>query len=304
MRAPDFLIIGAMKCGTTTLYNDLLTNPRVFMPAEKEPNALADDAVLEDAGRDAYLALFQGAASDQACGEASTRYSKLPDHPGVPARARRVCGPGLRVIYVVREPVSRIVSHHHHNHSAGGSGPDINLEVRQDPTFINWTRYAMQVEPWIEAFGRPNVRVVRFEDFIKDRPGTAASLAEFLGVPPRPELVDPDRVYNESKSKPVVKGALWHALANNRLYRGVLRPLLSSGLKERVRRLVLPKARALEPPTLETVEYVVGQVRSDAERLGAIMGLAGPPWDFEKVRKKYAVGLVADKPHPVGSGNV
>ena len=51
---PDFLIIGAMKSGTTSLYADLKTHPSIFLPEDKEPSCLASDEVLTDAGQAPY----------------------------------------------------------------------------------------------------------------------------------------------------------------------------------------------------------------------------------------------------------
>ncbi len=114
MRLPDFLIIGAQKAGTTTLYRDLLANPAIFLPIDKEPGNLCEDDLLTDTGRSAYARHFANASTDQLCGEATTSHTKRPDVLGVPARARRLLGDKLKVIYLVREPISRIISHHHH----------------------------------------------------------------------------------------------------------------------------------------------------------------------------------------------
>ena len=78
VRLPGFLIIGAMKAGTTTLYHDLLTNPQVFFPLDKEPGNLASHDVLGEDGRGRYASIFKTARPDQICGEASTTYTKLP----------------------------------------------------------------------------------------------------------------------------------------------------------------------------------------------------------------------------------
>ena len=114
MTLPGFLVVGAMKAGTTSLYRDLPTNPSVFMPIDKEPNNLLSDDVRTPQGLDDYARHFQRAGADQLCGEASTAYTMLPRHTGVPERALEVLGPDCRIIYLVREPVARIVSHHQH----------------------------------------------------------------------------------------------------------------------------------------------------------------------------------------------
>ena len=102
MRLPDFLIVGAQKAGTTSLYFDLLKNPAVFMPSDKELGNLLDDDVCTPPGRAAYAKRFRRARPDQLCGEATTSYTKLPDHPGVSDRARRVLRHAAR-----RNPPSR-----------------------------------------------------------------------------------------------------------------------------------------------------------------------------------------------------
>ena len=77
-RLPDFLIIGGMKCGSTTLFRDLDTSPAVSFPAHKEPHNLLDDAVLSGEGKAKYAGLYKHARPDQRLGDASTGYTKLP----------------------------------------------------------------------------------------------------------------------------------------------------------------------------------------------------------------------------------
>ena len=85
--------------------------------------------------------------------DASTAYSKRPDFEGVPERAVAVLPAGFKVIYMVRHPIERIVSQHHHAHFAGEVGASIDDAVRQHDRFIHYSRYAYQLEPWLEAVG-------------------------------------------------------------------------------------------------------------------------------------------------------
>jgi len=226
-----------MKAGTTTLYRDLMTHPRVYFPLDKEPNNLCDDAVLTDHGRAAYAAHFRRARPDQLCAEASTAYTKIPVYTGAAERARRLLGPGLRAIYLVRDPVARIVSQHHHELTVGRLEviPDINEAVRRTPRYLDYSRYAMQVRPWIEAFGAMNVRIVPFEQYVRDRRGRVAELERFLGLDPRPDLVEAERVFNAADSKPGRTGRLaW--LTHSGVYRTLVRPFVGQELRDRVRR--------------------------------------------------------------------
>ena len=289
MRLPDFLIIGAMKAGTTSLYRDLLANPAVFMPIDKEPWNLARDDVCQPQGLRQYAKLFEKAKAHQVCGEASTVYSQLPDITGVPQRARQVLGDRLTVIYLVREPVSRIVSHHHHLWLSGAVACGIDDAVRRYPRFINYSRYAMQIEPWREALGPQQVLIVQFETYINDRRGTVASVSRFLGIEPQCEQIRAETAYNKSEDKPVPKGPV-ASLRRRWLYRNILRPMLPLSAREKLRFALLPKASTQpDPPSMETVRYIIEQVRDDAELLRAIMSSDEPLWDFQDVLRRYEV---------------
>src|SRR5690606_39103208 len=105
----DFLIVGAAKSGSTSLYRDLLRNPAIVFPAGKEPEGLAFDAVLTAAGLAAYAAPFARAqpAPEQFAGDASQRYTIRPHYDRCAERALRVLGPQARIIYIVRNPIER-----------------------------------------------------------------------------------------------------------------------------------------------------------------------------------------------------
>jgi hypothetical protein len=287
-RFPDFLIIGAMKSGTTTLYEDLSGNPRVFFPLDKEPGNLVSDTVLEPEGRRTYAALFERAEAQQLCGEASTSYTQMPEVTGCAERAHRLMGAELRLVYLVREPVARAVSHHYHEYSAGRAAPDFDAEIRRLAYLVDYGRYAMQLTPWLECFGPERVLVLRFEDFVADRAGHVRRISEFLGVEARVEAIDVDARFNVSEGKAVAVGGS-KRLVNNPLYRGLLRPLLPRGLRRRLGSLLLPKAPPRpQPPAAASVDYILDAVSEDAERLRALLGRRQPFWDFDAVRRGFA----------------
>ncbi len=279
-RLPEFLIIGAMKAGTTTLYRDLERNPEVFLPFRKEPSHLARDEVLTPAGRDEFARFFRRARAHQKVGVASTQYAKLPDLPGVPERARRVLGPDLRVIYLVREPVARIISQHRHDAAVDLIACGIDEAVRTEPRFINYSLYAMQIEPWIETFGRQRVLILQFETFVRNRLATVEEVSRFIGVTPRPDLVQAGVAYNESDRKRILRGPL-AVISRNVLYKKLVSPYIPLAAKEKLQEVLLPKAPpAPAPPSPETVALIRDKVRDDAERLRKILGRDEPLWDL------------------------
>lgn len=238
-----FLIIGAQKAGTTTLYRDLYSHPQVFLPAVKEPNALCTEDVLTESGRRAYLRLFSRARPDQVWGEASTHYSMLPDFRGVPRRAKLVWGEDLKIVYLVRDPVARIVSQHHHESGLRLLNGDINELIRTDSRFINYSNYPMQLRAWLDWFPREQIKVLRFEDFVRDRLRTVADVCQFLDLEPHGLKVDGTQVHNRSAGKPVIVG-VWRTLLGNGLYQNWLKPQLPLRLRDTLRWALLPRSTA------------------------------------------------------------
>jgi len=120
VRAPDFFLVGAPKCGTTALYAMLGAHPEIFVSPIKEPDFFAADiraAVLggrvsrpgefvEDWSE--YLALFSGAAPSQRLGEGSVCYLAS----GVAAAAIHERCPEARILMVLRDPADRLFSHY------------------------------------------------------------------------------------------------------------------------------------------------------------------------------------------------
>ena len=107
---PDFAIIGAPKCGTTSLATWLSKHPGVYMSPVKEPNYFCFDAPMRRscATPDSYRALFAGAQPAQICGEASTSY--LFSTEAVPAILDEQ--PRAKIIVMVRNPLDMVVSYH------------------------------------------------------------------------------------------------------------------------------------------------------------------------------------------------
>lgn len=241
---PDFLIIGAMKAGTTTLYRDLAGHPGLFLPEEKEPECLVRHGNDAQAVTRDYKSLFAGAGSGRLKGEASTAYAKRPDHEGVAEMARRVCGPLLKVIYITRDPIERIISQYRHEFGLGEVSEDIDTAVLKYPRYVNYSRYDWQLEPWLRIFGTGQVMVVSFETYIANRLETARQVCTFLGVNPAslPDL-DVERAFNANEGKLVPRG-FWKGVVKSRFYQRGVKPRIPHVFREHVAGRVLRPADA------------------------------------------------------------
>jgi hypothetical protein len=181
MALPDFVIIGAMKCGTTTLAAQLAAQEGVFVTTPKEPNFFSDDPVFAK-GAAWYEALFDGAAPGDLKGEASTHYTKTPTHPEAAARMHAAV-PNARLIYLMRDPAARAISHYIHEWTQGVIAGDLDEALSRHPELIAYSRYDLQLAPWQALYGADAILTLRLEDMNADPQGTLDRVAAHLGRP-------------------------------------------------------------------------------------------------------------------------
>ena len=179
---PNLIIIGGLKCGTTSLHHYLNLHPEVAMSRPKELNFFVAE-LNWPLGRDWYAGHFDPNASVR--GESSPHYTNRPAFAGVAERMREVLGATARVIYVVRDPIDRMLSHYLHN--VGGGYDDRPLtEAFADPesSYVARSRYFFQLEPYLDAFGEERIQIVTREELKAARPATMRRAFEFVGVDP------------------------------------------------------------------------------------------------------------------------
>ena len=253
---PNLLLIGAMKAGTTSLYEDLAALPGVHMAPEKEPDDLIHPATETPKGRAAYAAKFAGGAQAMWRGEASTAYTKRPTHEGVAARAKRVLGPDLRLIYLTRDPVARILSQYHHLWGLRLEHRALNDAVLSDPSYLAYSRYDWQLAPWRAEFPEAQILILRFEDYIADKAHVMAKVCAFLNLP-APTAVETTHRNASASKRFVPRGGLAAKILHSRLYFYALKPLIPRALKDAIKARALPQARpmteALTPETRATL---------------------------------------------------
>jgi Sulfotransferase family len=178
---PDFIVIGAMKSATTTLHEQLARQPGVFMSRPKEPNFFSDDPIYSR-GMLWYSSLFRGAGPAEIRGESSTHYTKLPTHRHTVARLVRHL-PRLKLIYLMRHPIERLISQYVHELTAGRIRAGISETLELHPEMIDYSRYAMQLQPYVDAYGFANVLPVFFPGLVTKSQEALERIGRFLEFP-------------------------------------------------------------------------------------------------------------------------
>ncbi len=184
MALPDFIIVGAMKCGTSTLAAQLGAQPGLFMTTPKEPNYFSDDSVYSK-GADWYEALFADAEPNDIKGEASTHYTKMPVHPDALPRMQNLLK-APKIIYLIREPVSRAISHYIHEWTMGVMPGDVRQAFTNHPELVSYGCYGEQIEPYIQAYGARNTLVISLEAMKAEPQKVLEQVCQFLDFPGKP----------------------------------------------------------------------------------------------------------------------
>jgi Sulfotransferase family len=195
---PNFFIVGAPKAGTTALYSYLTQHPEVFMSRLKEPQFFASDirgnqrnvATLSE-----YLHLFEDAHA-LAIGEASTCYLASP---GAAEQIRRFC-PDARIVVMLRNPVDVMYAEHSERLVDGAEyilSFSRALESYEDRkwrcgrfkgervavvAYRELVKFSEQISRFIDAFGRKNIHVILFDDFVSNPRDAYSKVLAFLGV--------------------------------------------------------------------------------------------------------------------------
>ncbi len=278
-RLPNFLVIGAMKGGTTALFKLLCTRSDVYMPPLKEPDFFAIDRVWKN-GIDWYADLFRDAGQALAVGEASTSYSKCTEFPGVAPRIAQLL-PDVRLIYVLRHPIERAVSMYHHNVLMRRESAPIDEALRHRPMYLDASLYAMQLQQYLDVFDRSQLLVVKSEDLRSTPQQTLETVDAFLGLPPGHVYPDDGVHYATSSRRQETSMSL--AISRSSWY-PKLSGVVPAALRRGVRDLVTRRAPAditTATPSQATVDYLVQGLSPDLEKLQQILGPGFQPWSLE-----------------------
>jgi len=178
---PNLIIIGAMKCATTSLHYYLGLHPQVGMSRRKELNFFVEERNWQ-LGEAWYRSWFS--SRDVVRGEASPAYTAHPQFSGVPERMHRLI-PDSKLIYVVRDPIARLLSQYAHRVAAGRETRSL-AEVLDDPAnpYLSRSRYWAQLERYLRLYPADHILVLQLEALRADRFGTMQRVFRFAGVDP------------------------------------------------------------------------------------------------------------------------
>jgi hypothetical protein len=213
VRLPDFIIGGAPKCATSSLHDVLAAHDEIGIPAGELHFFDADDPVahpdffsLDGQGLvsydcepegplfAAYAERFRNLQDARFIGEDSTAYIFSDVAPD---RIKRML-PGVKLIFMLRDPVTRAYSQYWHMVNHGRTNLSFEWALLAHPRLVLASTYARHLECYFDLFGREQVKVILFEDFVRDPRATVDSVTDYLGASRFNELPEEGRWSNRT----------------------------------------------------------------------------------------------------------
>lgn len=273
---PTFLVIGAMKAGTTSLWRYLDRHPDVFMAEPKELQFFSEHEWWR--GLDWYRSRFVAGRSAVARGEASPSYTRFP-HSAEAVERIAATLPDARLLYVVRHPIERIVSQYRHLVDLGAEHRPIDEAVLDEHLYVSTSRYAMQLDRYLRHVPDDRVLVFTTEQLDRDREATMAKVYRFIGVEETRAPAAPVPRYGRARDRRTVHGPVvrLHQAGAVRRASRVVPPAVRTLAW---RALSRPSAPAGGVPTLaaDVRAELADRLRPDVARLAARLGPSFDGW--------------------------
>jgi len=275
---PNFFIVGVAKAGTTSLYTYLSKIPQIYMSPVKEPNYFNQLIELnknQKLGMDKkrYLSLFSKVKNEKIVGEASISYLRNPHTPTL----IREQIPDALILISLRDPVERAFSSFLNNRRyrklKASFHEQLNQELKNDmdnnKTYIrlNAGLYFENVKRYLETFGPEQVKIVIFEEWVKNLKDTLEEILKFLGL--NPHLKN----FEEKTHNPYVdtRGAIAERILQSKMAINLSQSLISESSKNFLKKILFKK-QTKPKMSQEDRKTLTDFYRNDVNKVQALLG--------------------------------
>jgi hypothetical protein len=272
---PNTIVIGAQKCGTSTLHYYMGFHPEVSASNPKELNFFIESSNW-DKGVDWYRSHFDAGKTVRL--ESSPNYTTWPHHEGIPERMAALV-PDAKLIFIVRDPVARIEAHWVHNYAKRRErGTVIETITHPTTTYVLRSRYYMQLERFLRYYDRSQILVFQQSDLRDRREETLREVFGFAGVDATFHHKAFNTVRHRTSKKRRATRAGMKVQEWSRTERGKKLPKAFWNYAEAGLRL----SRPIERPNLrdQLPDDVLAALRDDAEKLREFTGRDFANWSI------------------------
>lgn len=278
---PNYMLIGAAKCATSSLCTLLGQHPDIFMVKCKEPFFFSNDEIYSR-GFDWYESLYELAGNKKMRGEGSNRYTMKEIFPNTISRIVSYA-PDLKLIYVVRNPISRIESYWLEKRTHGGESVhyDFNTAVRVNrDLLVDSSNYWQQINVYRDHYPDERILILFYEDFIKKPEAIMRRCFEFLKVEPDAPIPDFYIRQGQTSGRLVPTNTL-SRLRSFSSFRAVVKLIPEYIRKPLKKRLFSKKIQERPQWTPENRAWVADILEDDIHEF---LKYAGKPVDFWNLR--------------------
>lgn len=174
MLLPNFIVIGSMKAATTSIFKNLAEHPDIHGAPSKELNYFTENY---NKNIEWYHSKFD---PNKFNGESSPSYTRVHEFPDCPKKMFDLL-PNVKLIYVLRDPISRLISHLHHDlYRDRIKSNQIEEVLTEDNTYIKTSLYYFQISKYLEFYSPKNIFFVKFEDYLQNSNLVLNEICDFL----------------------------------------------------------------------------------------------------------------------------
>ena len=285
---PNFFIVGQPKAGTTSLWAYLNEIPGIYMSPVKEPNYFNRNKFPTDLknprqirDKKKYLDLFKGVKDEKILGEASPGYLEDPEVP----RLIYEVSPNSHILISLRDPIERAFSLYLMNVRNGEVNLPFHEIVKERKNignnfhnrFLPERNYAEKIKRYIDIFGKQKVKVIIFEEFVKESEKHVKEIVEFLGLIPK-NIVFNKKIYNEFG---ISRGKIATKMLVSKKLKHYAKQYLSSSTRNFLKKTLLIKKMA--KPKMEEEDRLILQNyhSNDVTELKKLLGRELPWKNFQ-----------------------
>lgn len=283
---PNFFIIGASKCGTTYLHGLLVQHPEICSGELKEPFFFQREDYLNEL--DWYESLYSDCRQVTYACDASPTYSETIAFPDIAKRLHDYM-PTAKILYIVREPFSRLNSawtqalstgHWHEQKFYENKMPKIRREaVFNYPPMLDACRYWTHISSYRREFADSQVKIVLFDDLIENTSETLSDIYAFLDIPwfePVFESADTNQSQGKKPLNPLMRNLRRRIPSSAaKFVPGILK-----GLIERTSDRIYNKGIEQTALTDEDCDQIIDTLAPEIEALYSHLGIQDDPWGF------------------------
>lgn len=274
---PNFLIIGAPQCATTSLWDIFCQHPDIYMSKIKEPAFFSNDEVFS-LGLEWYQSIFEDVKGKLAIGEATSHYCNIESYPKTPERIAKYV-PNVKLIFSVRHPLERMESAWLQCLSTSHPMPrEFNKAVREYRTIVENSHYWTNLNAYRRYFSDEQILLIFFEDFKENPQKVLETCYRFLRVNVNVNSQDVERPRNTKVGKYMKRRS--YVLFNKLPVSDYIKKLIPRQMKTSLKNLGMVPLPPRPTWDEQTRNWALEQVREEAK---AILNYGRKPmgyWDL------------------------